>query len=259
VMAESNYVQRETDVAEWARAQEVVKAVGGVFVVAIGNDADASAVAPLAVPGTLAVAAGDEDGAPCGFVAGVGQPGALRGPGCARSTSWPAGSSAATAAVGALVAAIGTQDPGMTSEGIRSRILEDGTRSLGAVRVLAAGGISSGFPVAPLPPIAPVGTAVNSDVPSAVTEQGSTRLLLWRPALVARWVRGSVRVKTRGRHPGVLVVQVIRRGVVVKTVRGTSSAIAISEAARPSAVVGWLESKKQGEWRTLTVRARVNR
>lgn len=251
VMAESNYEQRVSDIAKWSEADAFARNVGAVLVAAVGNDAAAAQVAPLAVPYVVGVAAGDGAGNPCSFVEDLPQPGSLRGPGCSSGRDWPPGSSAAAAAVGALVEALASRRPGLSADEL-AVMLRSSASSEAGVSVLRAGSLAPGFPLNE-PFQSPVSA---TPAPTPPSRQPVT--LLFRPQLDARWRAPRLMVR-RNDHQrrGTLVIQVTREGKVVGTWRSLHGRLSLRLARRPGTLTAWVESSGPGKWRSLTTRVRA--
>lgn len=251
VMAESHYGQRAQDTSQWGFAADRAREVGAVFVAAVGNDEDATVVAPLAVESILSVVAGDDRGAACPFSPSVGDR-AVVGPGCSDSKSWPAGSSAATAAVGALVGAVSTRYPGLS---VSDRLAWLRANALEQSR-LDAGRASQFFPVEIADSGAPSSpnSSVTASVPASVGP-GET-VQLFRPDVLATFRSGRLRVERLDHRRASRMHLVIagRKELVLHARRVTS--IRLNSA--PPTISVWLTGTKPA-WRSLTRRAKVSR
>lgn len=294
VMAESGYDQRPADAAQWERSAQLATGMGAVFVAAAGNSAGAQLVPPLAIRDLVSVLAGADDGGLCWFAQAAPIAG-LRGPGCTTSqkageAQWPAGSSAATAAVGALAAAVSTRDPSLTPSDRRRQLFDastsvdaDGGRRVDGskVRHLFAGfdpeapaapsldgipGADAGGPLAGVsvtrgpqgtaspPAESPAGRPANPPV------RAERLVRLWRPSVTARWRSGRLYVRRLDR-PAVGSLQVAIYGgsgrPVVRTLRGNSGTY--KTARVPKRVEAWAVGGTSVEWRSLSRRAKVVR
>ncbi len=265
VMAESFYDQRELDVSSWETATAWAQAAGALFVAAVGNDQNAQAVAPVAAGDALAVGAGDAAGALCSFAqyqVGVG----FLGPGCTDDPRWPAGSSAATAAIGALVAAFATRAPELGPQAIRSVLVAGATSGLnGSLRLTGDvlvdrqfSGLISDEAVQPsvATEVAPPGRPSPRPSTSILPEPA---LRLWRPDVKATWWRGRLTVSRVGRpRAGRLVVAVTTRtSRSVVEGRPGQSIVARRLSARPKRVEVWMRGGSQRPWRSMVRRTQV--
>ncbi len=258
VMAESQYVQRSADVAQWEDAAKIAALSQGILVAAMGNAADASVVAPLASQSVLTVGAGSDDGSLCPNVPVAD--GQLVGPGCSGlRPAWYEGSSSATAAVGALVAATATRSRPETVAELRATIATftaetsekkqrvDGERA----KPMFDGLITERPKTAPIPPELQV-----TSESSAESSEGP-ELRLWRPGVAVSWKRGTLTVRrTSNRRKGRLRVQISGKGTpsIVNGMRGS-----VRAGKRPRFVVVWAESADGSTWRSLTMRVKVRR
>ncbi|MBO9531843.1 MAG: S8/S53 family peptidase [Solirubrobacteraceae bacterium] len=252
---ESSYDQRAIDLEQWQSAEALASREGASIVAAAGNEPSAEPVAPFAVPGALVISAGSETGFACSFVAGVDQATALRGPGCFPSRSWPAGSSAATVATAALLAAVITRTPQLTSAEALSVLRASAVPGADGLPRLDGVAIGRGFPVAGSSEAGPtlVSTAVQGP------QSDSSRQLLWRPRVRVSWSRGHLRVRRLDRHRrGRIVVEISIRGGGRRTREARHAASSFRfRVSKPGFVRVWIVSPDPGRWRSLTVRSAV--
>lgn len=265
-MAESNYDQRPSDVEQWVFAARRAADDGAVFVAAVGNEADAASVAPVAAEGLVAVAAGGDTGELCSF-AKYGESTALLGPGCSeelvgQTTSWPAGSSAATSAVSGLLAALAARQPGSTPAERIALLQSEAVRTAGARRLVDGTGVANASfggliqpAVSPLMPTDSGAVSISSGSGArGEAARSSGRVRLWRPGVVARRHDGYMTVRLRDRKSrGRLMVR-LRGGRVVGGGRRTLR----TKLPKGNAFVEvWVESFKGTGWRSLSCRVKV--
>jgi Subtilase family len=253
-LAESHYAQRDVDRPFWQSAGVIAEAADAAVVAAAGNDEGPSLQAPLGIESVVAVAAGDESGTACSFVADLAQPGAIRGPGCALSRSWPAGSSAATAAVSALLAAYVTHSPGLTVADARKMLTGALRRDAAGVGVLDASAVAAGFPVDP----APIRVPETPSLAVSSTASPSLPTRLWRPRVRAGWRGSTLTVRRLDRRAaGRLVVELGQAGSQRRLrARGVGRKARFKLDKAPRSVRVWIEGSSGG-WQSLTVRCRV--
>lgn len=266
VMAESNYAQRAEDLPSWETAAASTQLSGGVFVSAAGNRPEDKSVVPFAAPNAVSVGAGGGDGVRCPFAAPE-QTGDLLGPGCdSVGTGWPSGSSAATAATGALLAALSTRMP-ETSPRDRvsalvgaSTVTPEGARKLNGAPVA---GLFSGFVAEPVITPAPIspGLSISPERGTGLNEVDAAATpvtVLFRPRVSAVWRRGRLSVRRLDRHrSGVLCVMVGggAEAVADKCVSGRSLVTKVRR--KPRSVMTWVESEVPVRWRSLASKTRV--
>lgn len=265
VMAESQWEQRSADLPWWQTAAAAASQSGGTLVAAAGNDPNASSVAPLAVADVITVGAGDDAGARCSFAA-TEQALALRGPGCSaervgRNLTWPSGSSAATATVGAFLAALATRDPWRVPEDraqlVKSMVVgtADGSQRVDGTAAAAL------FPGLIAPPRSEgesyAGLAIGKDTVTEVSAATTPRTVLFRPRVGAKWGHGRLAL-TRMNRKRAGVLRVLPIGVRRSDAyRCTKPTCRLQLKRRPRELLVWAESKKPGVWRSLTARAKV--
>lgn len=258
VMAESGYDQRPEETSEWLRAAEHARALGAAFVAAVGNDSDATVVAPSAVPGIVPVAAGNDAGQLCPW-AKHGEGTFIVGPGCS-SAGWHAGSSSATAVAGAVAAAYAMRHPSSTGPQ-RNQFLVGPSRNPTNSALNGAGlaALLSSFVTEERVklPEAPTGMVVIADKPSP-TQEKVAAVRLWRPSVVAEMRGRRVSIARRDkRGKGILAVTMWHRGKP-RTWRSSRPSRTLSLVTpRPKQRIEvWVESE-HGNWRSLSTRLRV--
>lgn len=280
VVAESRYADRPSEVDYWERQAGRVRKAGAAFVGAVGNSPNAFEVAPVALKDAIAVSAGDSSGSRCAFAPVTAQQ-TLIGPGCdAPGRGWPAGSSAATAAVGALIAAIAMRDRERFTNNssaetaaldrILNRLdsaaiqLSDGERRVDgrAVAIEMFAGMTAPFPVPGPPALEPHAVGL---VPTQVTRVREPtlgdppRLRLERPRVRATWGAGRLTVtRLTHRRTGRMVVEV-GEGKRLRRLRSRGRTVRARFAKPPKQIRMWVESVRPGEWATLKRREAVHR
>jgi subtilisin family serine protease len=263
VMAESFYDQRPFDIDSWRGAASWATGLGGLFVAAVGNSASAQVVAPVAINEMVSVAAGDPAGGLCTFAkypadtAGVG-------PGCASDGVWPAGSSAATASIGGLVAALATRTPGASPTALREALYSTMKTDGQAARFDGSGIEASSFsgvvepamPVARVPDGLPLAPTAPVPTEGVVVGEPGAKTLLWKPEVRVRWRAGALSVvRVDRRTKGAIAVRLkgIRDAEV--TLRSKPGARQLRTRSRkPRVLEVWIEGK---DWRSLSRRAKV--
>lgn len=263
VMAESGWQQRPADASAWQTAAAVAANGGGVFFAAAGNADNAQLVAPLAIDEIVTVGAGDDRGALCSF-ANRSQVEALMGPGCSAMSMgglrWPAGSSAATAAVGALGAAIATRLPDSDVAARRDVIANAASAGPAGVKRINGELVRALFSnlVNESPaPVSDVGLTVGL-APGAGADD-SVRTVLWRLKVRASWRKRWLTL-TRVSHvkDGVIRVRLPGSGrAVAKRLAGR--VVRLKVAARPRSIEVWAESNTLGKWRSLSTRVKLRK
>lgn len=259
VLAESNYETRASELGAWARAAELARRLGGVFVAAQGNTAGAEVVAPTGVKGVISVSAGSESGAVCQFAKDL-VVGDVLGPGCDSSGGWPSGSSSATAAVGALAAAYATRLPGSTATE-RESAVRAATQIRGDTPILAGELLrDSVFQGLVLSKSAddpkPAGLVVEAE-PKVSAEQAAR---LWRPKVTATWRQGVLTVtRVDRRRTGRLAVSVRIDGrMTASSAPARKRTLRLKAKQMPLRVEAWVEAA-DGKWRSLATRTRVKK
>lgn len=277
VMPQSRYDDRESEVTGWRNRVQAARLAGTAFVAAVGNGPNAAEVMPVAVDHALAISAGDPRGILCGF-----SPAALQrtliGPGCdGPGRGWPAGSSAATAAVGALVAAImmrerdGFSGDPVVEQAALDRVLthlQDAAIAVGGgERRVDGRAVAKGLFELSRPAVGAV-TPHTQDVGLVPTQIGRVRELgtgaqprirLERPRVTVVWKAGRLTVtRITHRRTGRMVVQV---GEGKRSRRFVSLKRTVSARFHkpPRRIQMWIESKRQGDWVTLKRREAVKR
>lgn len=258
VVAESNYDQRPADADQWNIAASEANSFGALFVAAVGNSAQAALVPPIATTNVVAVGAGARDGALCPFSPALTER-VLLGPGCDPHTGWPAGSSAATASVGAFAAAIAARSPSLSALERRELIEASAVASASGNRRVDGSAVGmhmfGGLVAVPKGQDSPVLPAVfTEDAPAA-----AAKVVLWRPKVSARWRRGRLTVRRlTHRRTGVLVVEYSDRGIKrLATTRGTH--LSVRTRRKPPRIRAWIDSRTPGSWRSLVRTAGVPR
>ncbi|MDQ8047016.1 MAG: S8/S53 family peptidase [Patulibacter sp.] len=275
VMAESNYDQRPSDSDAWEASAKAIDDVNGVFVAAVGNSEEATVLPPVSAQGVLSIAAGDDQGSLCSFAKYPPETG-LIGPGCSTVTSWPAGSSAATAAVGAVVDALAARAPEQPAQARVAAIMDsarlqsgssakafDGTQlSAEFFSGLVAASATSTLPG---PVAAPTVAAPTSPqmvvspvrpLPSATP----TVTKLWRPTVTAtRRGKSIVIRRTDHRGKGVLTWSYeTRQGAVSASAISPSNAARFRPVSRVRSLAVWVQEKSTGGWRSMARHVRVS-
>lgn len=261
VLAESSYDTRPSEVADWARASELARALSAVFVAAQGNSAGAAVVAPKGVSGVVSISAGDESGAICSFARDL-PVGDVIGPGCSSQPGFPPGSSTSTAIVGAAAAAWATRFPA-SSPADREAVLKGAAEpTAGPVVIDGRRLLSDGFADVVVsetrPEPAPTGIVVTKAA-EPVPVAGQT-VRLWRPSVRAIWKRRTLEVVRFDRRRGGRLVISVTTGGRTTLVRGRNSArrLRVRAVQRPARISAWIESSS-ADWRSLVTRARVKR
>lgn len=275
VMAESRYDERFSDAQWWEAASTDIAAIGGAFVAAAGNDVAAQSLPPATTENVLVVSAGDELGQRCAFA--VAEPSSgIRGPGCAVADGgpWPSGSSAATAAVGALVDALAALQPEL---GPAERVAKLRSVATTPDHVLQAQPLGTAYSVAafdpgvsasPPTPLTDVplvtepatgvgGSAADGRASKEVSPRASPRTVLWRPTIKARWRRHRLTLVRSDSQPGIVAFELPRTNVghLAMTRRRQTYSL----AKRPQYLDAWATSKDGLRWRSLTSHVKVAR
>ncbi len=268
VMAESNYSQRAEDVPLWETAAASTLLSGGVFVSAAGNRPEDKTVVPFAAINAISIGAGGVDGLRCAFAA-LEQTGDLLGPGCdSTDAGWSTGSSAATAATGALLAAFATRQPETSPADRVSFVMRAATVNAEGARKLDGTPVAerfSGFvsepTVAPSP--GPPGLSIGSERAAGVGDVNAAATpvtVLFRPKVSAVWRRGRLSVRRLDRHrSGVLCAIVSRRGDRVADQCASGKNLVVEVRRKPQSVLTWVEGEAPVRWRSLASKARVAR
>lgn len=244
VVAESNYSQREADAVLWNDAATRVGVVNGVVVAAVGNDASAITLPPMASPRVVPVIAGDAGGLLCAFspvsVAAV----SFVAPGC-QADPWPSGSSQASAVGGAIISAFLTRNPGATTDDALAALIRANSRQFS--------GASWRPQMAPFiadtigsPEMPEAGEVAGSQTPAEAQE-----VRLWRPRVVARFIRGRLRVERRDGRGGQMHVLALGSESTTRKRR-----LSLKLTRRPKYVSVWVTGTASN-WRSLTRRQPV--